>query len=290
MGTFKQFAIYDPRIKKPLIRSVGTTKISEEEAEKIGQKWLQEKKKEIAEWRKQQIENKIEEIDKMPKYATDTSSEYSSSDEETTNLNVVKPFNVELPSNNTCSFLLLGSTRSGKTTFMKYIVKEKFKNHITACMTQSLHADVYKDLGKNIALCSSYQPQILNDMYQINKNTKNHYDFLTIIDDCPTTKNDKELLKALTIYRNSDISVIIANQELSLFNAISRSNINFVCLFKLNSDMAIEKCVKTYLRSYFPPGTSLPEMIKKYRELTDNHHFFFINNLTGEVCRTKISI
>jgi hypothetical protein len=271
-ATMKQFWIYDPRIRKGRVRSVGTKKRTEEEVAKIGEDWLAQMKEEINLWKEYQ--KGMDKTDMMIKEAE---------------FNKPVPFHCELPTNGGCSFLLLGSGRSGKSTFMKWLYHHYFKKHITVCMTMSSQAEMYKDFNKGIVLCPEYKGQIINDMYQINKETKNHYDFLAIVDDCPITKNDKELMKTLTIYRNSGISAIISNQELSLFNATARSNITFACLFRLNSDMAIEKCVKSYLRSYFPSSMNLNEMIRSYRKLTEDHHFFFINNLTGQVVLTKIN-
>ena len=204
------------------------------------------------------------------------------------NLHCVPYEDVEMPSNHTASFLLLGSTRSGKSTFLVHLYKTLFKKHVTVCQSMSLANQIYKELGNHVAYCPRYTPEAIHDMYVINRDTKNHYKFLAIIDDCPVAKNDKELMKALCVYRNTDVSVIIANQELSMFNATARSNINFVCLFKLNSDMAIEKCVRSYLRSYFPPHMNINQMIRAYREATADHRFFLIDNLKGTVILTKL--
>lgn len=268
----KQFFIYDPRTKRNAIKAIGTTKRTPEEVEKIGEEWKAEMREQIKQWKENAEAVKKEEAKAKENDMT-----------------TVVPFSVELPTNGGCSWLLLGSGRSGKTTFMKYLYQQYFKKHITACFTMSSHADIYKDFDKSVAVAPVYKPSIIHDMYEINKAAKNKYEFLAIVDDCPITKNDKELMKTLTIYRNTNVSAIISNQELSLFNAIARSNITFCCLFKLNSDMAIEKAVRAYLRSYFPSTMNISEMIRAYRKLTEDHHFFFINNLTGKVCLTKIN-
>ena len=270
--SFVRFTLYDPRVRRAIEKNVGAIKRTPEEVDRIGAEWKAKMREEIEAWKKQQASIDMEH-DKEKAY----------------DMSKVIPFDVQLPTNGGCSWLLLGSGRSGKSTFMKYLYKNYFKKHITTCFSMSLHAEIYKDLDKSVAVCSEYRPDIIHDMYEINKGTKNKYDFLAIVDDCPLTKNDKELMKTLCVYRNSGVSLIVANQELSMFNATARSNITFACLFKLNSDMAIEKAVKAYLRSYFPSSMNLNEMIKQYRLLTENHHFFFINNLTGKVCLTKIN-
>jgi hypothetical protein len=278
----KIFSISDPRKKGGSKKAYSVLKYTEAEADKLAEEWFKHQKLEIAKF-------KAERFSAQMKQAEAHVSELSGED-------VKKPFALQplvLPEplkNKTASWLLLGSTRSGKSTFMVHLYKQMFANHITVCQTMSTANDIYKELGKNVAVCPKYCPELINDMYQINKKTNCHYKFLAIVDDCPVSKNDKELMKALCVYRNSDISVVIANQELSMFNATARSNINYVCLFKLNSDMAIEKCVKSYLRSYFPAYMNLNEMIRAYREATTDHRFFLIDNLAGTVVLTKLNM
>jgi hypothetical protein len=61
-----------------------------------------------------------------------------------------------------------------------------------------------------------------------------------------------------------------------------------VLLGKLNSDESIEKVVRMYLMSYLPG--KVEEKVRAYKERTAGHHFFCVNNLTGEVFRTKVEI
>lgn len=278
----KIFSISDPRKKGGTKKAYSVLKYSEAEADKLAQEWFNHQKIEIAKWKAEKFAAQLQQ-------ANDHVAGLQGGD-------VKKPFAVqplklpEPPKNKTASWLLLGSTRSGKSTFLVHLYKALFTEHVSVCQTMSSANQIYKELGKNVAVCPEYKPELIYDMYQINKKTNCHYKFLAIVDDCPISKNDKELMKALCVYRNTDISVVIANQELSMFNATARSNINYVCLFKLNSDMAIEKCVKTYLRSYFPAHMNMNEMIRAYREATADHRFFLIDNLAGTVVLTKLNL
>ena len=40
-----------------------------------------------------------------------------------------------------CSFVLCGSTRSGKTTLLNYLWKKHFQDHISVLMSNSLNSD-----------------------------------------------------------------------------------------------------------------------------------------------------
>jgi hypothetical protein len=198
-------------------------------------------------------------------------------------------FEVELPEQKTggVSFGLIASTRAGKTTLLKHIMDEYFSKHITILMSNSIHAPIYKDIPDCIP-SPVYSPRIIKEGYEINRKVNNHYPFLFILDDVVDKKFDKELLKLLTIYRNSGLSCIISVQNPILLNSASRGNINFVCLGKLNSDEAIERVIRMYLMSYLKG--SITEKIRMYKELTEGHHFIMVNNLTGEVYRFKIRV
>lgn len=188
------------------------------------------------------------------------------------------------------SVLLLGSTRSGKTTLQNYIHKEYFHKVMTCVHTWSPQSGIYSELKKRSVFMPDYRPDIINETYQINKACNNRYRFLHIVDDVVGKKNDPMLMKLLTILRNSRISAMITGQELSIFNAICRSNINFVFLGYLNSDMAIKKVVEAYLRTYFPKHYSVLDCMREYKAMTADKYFILIDNIHGTICRTKLDL
>jgi hypothetical protein len=196
-----------------------------------------------------------------------------------------REFKFSLPTNGGVSVCFLGSTRSGKTTFLKYMIDEYFKKHFKVLMSNSIHNPIYKDM-KDIVMSPLYIPKLVKEGYDINKATKNHYDFLYILDDVVSAKFDKELLKLLAIYRNSNLSAIISIQSPVLLNSATRGNLNYVFLGRMNSDEQIEKTIKMYLTSYL--DGKMVDKIRKYKEMTEGHHWIVIDNLTGDVYKTKI--
>ena len=203
------------------------------------------------------------------------------------------PFELHLPDTATggASVLMIGSTRSGKTTALKYILKKYFKDHIGVIFSESARSPAYQDMkNKNLPLSSAWIPALIKDMYQINKETKNHYDFMVILDDMPTVKFDKELLKLTTIYRNSNLSSICCVQSPSLLTPTARSNFNFVFIFKSNTTAQTEANIKAYLRGVFPIGMGYDEKIKAMTEMCEDHHFIFLDNLNGTIQRCKIDL
>ncbi len=199
-------------------------------------------------------------------------------------------FELKLSPRASNSICMIGSTRSGKSTCLSYILKHYFKKHIAVLMTNSPQAEIYKEMSHCIQ-SPQYIPKVLEDMYKINVGTDNHYDFLAILDDVVTgVKHDKSILRMLTIFRNSCIASIITAQAVTLLNSSGRTNCNFVLLFKLNSDEQIEKCIKFYLSSYFPKHMKMLDKIRWYRENTQDHHFIVVDNLNGGVFRTKCNV
>jgi hypothetical protein len=198
-----------------------------------------------------------------------------------------REFTFKLPENGGVSCCFLGSTRSGKTTFLKCLLDKYFDKHFKVLMSNSIHAPIYKDI-KDIVKSPIYIPKVVREGYEINKATDNKYSFLYILDDVVSAKFDKELLKLLAIYRNSNLSAIISIQSPILLNSATRGNLNYVFLGRMNSDEQIEKTIRMYLTSYLPG--KMTEKIRRYRDMTEDHHWIVIDNLTGDVYRTKIKI
>ena len=186
---------------------------------------------------------------------------------------------------------MVGSGRSGKTTALKYIIDHYFKKHCGVIFSNSSKATAYKEMNYPlIPLSNAYVPELVHDAYCINKETKNHYPFLFVLDDVPLAKNDKELLKTMTIYRNSGISCIHGVQTPTLVSPTCRSNYTFYMLFKCNSSEQIENICKFFLRGYFPNTWSMNKKVAWYRENTEDHKFIFVDNWGATVQRCKIDL
>ena len=190
-----------------------------------------------------------------------------------------------------CSILMVGSGRSGKTTALKYILDKYFKVHLGVIFSQSARSEAYRNMKYPLLpLSCAYLPELIQDAYRVNKETKNHYPFLFVLDDVPLAKNDKELMKTLTIYRNSGISCIQCVQTPTLVSPTCRSNFTFTLLFKCNSTEQCENVCKMWLRGYFPPSTVMEEKIRWYKAATEDHHFLFIDNWAGTIQRCRLNL
>ena len=198
-----------------------------------------------------------------------------------------KKFEFEVPTNGGVSFALIGSTRCGKSTMMVYLVDKYFEKHIKFLCTLSPQADIYKKM-KTIVV-PGFKKELIDEPMKLNRETSNKYNFLHIFDDMAMEgKTTPEMTKLLTIGRNSGMSAIISGQKLTMLSATGRSNVNIVCCFKQNTDSAIEDTIKNYLRSYFPSGMPILEMVRLYKEMTEDHHFICVNTLEDKVFISKI--
>lgn len=260
-----RFASKDPTGKRR-VRVISLLRYTREQAFQMGERW----KKEIAEGKH------------LPPEPTTTDKNFSIPR---------KPFtSLEMPSEGGASALFLGQTRSGKTTFIKEFHKHFFRKHITILHTCSPNAHIYKDYKKSSAISPEFGSDTIEECMLINQKTNMEYDFLHIIDDCVSSKNDKTMIRLLTIGRNSAQSVLISGQELSILNAIGRTNLNFIFLGRLTSSRAVEKVVKEYLLGIFPTKMALGDKIKLYRELTSEYNWICINALTGDIFITKLLV
>jgi glutaredoxin-related protein len=187
-----------------------------------------------------------------------------------------------------CSMIFCGSTRSGKTTLLNYLFKRHFENHISVLMSNSLNSDAYDYLKKHCVTSDFYFPELLKEMYKINHATKNHYEFLAVIDDVPDKREDAEMKRLMTIYRNSRISCMVCAQGATMVNKLARSNINWVFLGRMNSSSEVERNIKDYLQGHLPTTMKMTEKIAWYRQATSNYQWIVLDNINGHLFVTKL--
>lgn len=205
------------------------------------------------------------------------------------NIPVLNAGSIELPDPKFgVSFIMCGSTRSGKTTMLNYLFKKHFTKHISVLMSNSLNSDAYDMLKKYCVKSDFYHPEVLKDMYKINHETHNNYQFLAIIDDVPDKREDPEIKRLMTIYRNSRISCIVCAQGATMINKLARSNINWVFLGRMNSSSEIERNVKEYLQGHLPTNLKMSEKIHLYKELTSNYQWIVLDNINGIMFLTRL--
>ena len=203
----------------------------------------------------------------------------------------VSEFSLELPTNGSVAFGLIGASRSGKTTLLKYIVKKHFKKHITVMTTMNPHADIYDSFSKKILVTSEFYPELLREAHELNTVCHNKYPFLFISDDFVDTKikNDPEVTRALTIYRNANVSSIWSFQGRTLMNSVGRNNLNYCFILRQQTPREWKAVIDEFLDMWLPMGLTMREKIEFCKMATEDHQMFFLNNIDGTCCLTKLS-
>lgn len=195
-----------------------------------------------------------------------------------------KRFELKLPENGGVSIFLLGASRAGKSTMLRYLYKNHFSHYITLFLSMNLHADIYKSLGDKMILMDEYYPEILQEMHHINAETNNKFQFLYVNDDFVShrIKNDAEILRLLTLYRNAGMSSIQSFQGATLMSPVGRAQVNFILIFRQNTPKEWERVIREYLNGWLPEGLTLMEKISWCKAATENFQFICIDQLNGE--------
>ena len=202
-----------------------------------------------------------------------------------------KAFSLDIPEKGGSNIVIVAASRSGKTCLMKYIYHTYFKKHITTLFTMNPHAEIYKDLPDKINISERFHPEIIHDMYEINKLTDNSQDFFISSDDYVDNqiKISPEVTRLMTIYRNASLSSCFVFQGRTLLSAVGRNNAHFILVGRQNTPKEYECVIKEFLSGWLPVGMTMAEMVRFVGEAVQGHQFFLIDNLKGECYLTKLS-
>jgi hypothetical protein len=152
-------------------------------------------------------------------------------------------------------------------------------------------ADIYKDLDERVIISDRFHSELLREAHEINTLCDNKYPFLFISDDYvdPKIKNDQEITRAMTIYRNANVSTIFSFQGRTLMSAVGRNNSNYIVVLKQQTPLEWENVIKEFLSMWLPTGMTMREMIEFCKQATMDHQFFFIDNIEGKCYLSKLT-
>jgi len=153
------------------------------------------------------------------------------------------------------------------------------------------HADIYKDMDDRVIISDHFHSELLREAHEINSICDNKYPFLFISDDYVDTKikNDPEITRCMTIYRNAGVSSIWSFQGRTLMSAVGRNNANYIIVFKQQTPLEWENVIKEFLSMYLPTGMTMREMVEFCKLACQDHQFFYIDNIEGKCCLSKLS-
>lgn len=202
-----------------------------------------------------------------------------------------KKFDITLPTNGGTSWMLCGSSRAGKTCLMKHIYNTYYKKHITMMFSMNPQADIYKDFDKNVIVSDKFHPELIAEARELNVKCSNKYPMLFISDDYvdSSIKGNPEITRCMTIGRNSGLSSIWSFQGRTLINPVGRAQVNFICIFKQNTNREWKNVVEEFLENWLPIEMTMAEKIAFCVEATKDYQFFCIDQINSECYLTKLS-
>ncbi len=192
------------------------------------------------------------------------------------------------PTDNTGkSTLILGSSFSGKTTFLVNELNKLKQDDYTLIIlfTESRNAEPLKKLHIPVKIIEGYDESIVNFLKKINNQTNNRFNFLVILDDVVDQKHSQTLSKMILLFRNSNISTVISIQYPMLINKSSRSSFHQSVVlgsrtmewWKSTSDILD---LRGWWKSITPiKKLSNDEIYKQLKDITNNHNAFIYINL-----------
>ena len=153
------------------------------------------------------------------------------------------------------SILVVGSRRSGKTTYSKYLV-EKIKHlySLIIVFTHTKSSRQWNNLIPEKFIIEKYNPEIIENIIERNKILKKNCpdinrNTLVIFDDViddSSLRNDDSIKSIFTIGRWNNIGILFLTQYLNAVSPTCRNNSDIVICCIQNSNQAIEILYNTY--------------------------------------------
>lgn len=188
--------------------------------------------------------------------------------------------------NNGVTYVLVGSSGCGKTTMIVDVLLNRVygsmaeKDYIITVFTESEHSDALDRIKDKRVMVdhAGFDPQQFTWYYQTNADYDKQFNFVAFMDDCIHIKYVKELEKMFLIYRNTNITSLVSLQYPNLIPKPVRTSVYYAFCFCMNNDEGIEVILDAYMKCYLP-GRNRSEKIMAYRQWTNGHRFFLVDNL-----------
>jgi hypothetical protein len=183
------------------------------------------------------------------------------------------------------SMLIIGSSKSGKTTLMVEIVKKLYddKKYITTLFAGNPQIEEYSHFSRVLMTAGFGKPheQYIKSQQFVNSKVDNKYQFCNIFDDQIDLRYSKLLANLVLSYRNSMMSTIICLQSPKILTPACRSNMNnLICLW-FNSEEIVTQILQIFIGDYFRRlGFHRQDWVGRYRQMTRNHNYLYLHILS----------
>ncbi len=194
--------------------------------------------------------------------------------------------------NSTCIF---GSSKRGKSTLMMHLFKKYYNNKdwISILFTNNSHMSLYSD--KKLIINDGFDRDSENTIkleHYINKQTKNEYNFLTMLDDVVDAKYSRIINELVLIYRNANLSSIISLQYAKLLSKQNRTNVNNIFIFGFNLVNEREELINMYLKSELISlgYTTKDQQLEFFDYVTRDHGFFYLKPTDNHISFHRLNL
>jgi len=276
-----RFSVKDPITKKVKSKTFSKTKYQESEAMRLGAEWIAEQQalREAANtvipteepiiYEEQEIEKPIIPVNKvLPNISTEQA------------IQLIQP----MAQGSGLTLGLIGSSGSGKTTFLLRLLEENshFQRSVKILVSPNISAPIYHNIKRDelIACSDEYRPELLSDVYLFAKTYLDTHGvsipFTIILDDVIDAASSTQLKKSIATYRNVNISTIVSIQSPAFIARSARASFHWFALFRMNTTEMIKILIDNIGISQFLEGTVAKKIIQ-YSELTSNYHFILVN-------------
>lgn len=177
-----------------------------------------------------------------------------------------------LTSSGGVTITVLGSSRSGKTTFLINTLMPIFSDYVTLMFAPSFSSSIY-DPVRTVPVVQGYDESIVTAAAYLNKIRDDKLPILFILDDVVTAKKSSTLSEMYLTLRNLNISTITLTQYYTMVKPEIRQNVNFSFYFRINSQEGRKNVVDTLLNDLFITGGTADNydlLTQKYIIMSDN--------------------
>lgn len=188
-----------------------------------------------------------------------------------------------------CYFVaLIGSRFSGKSTLLGNHWEEITESADLNCLfCNNPQAGVYEYVKDRRFLFEEYNPKIIKDCRILNRRLDNLLKINFMFDDCSSdagNKYDQQIVQTAITGRNFNATMWFSTQALTFLQKKTRANLDFVFLFRTNTDDEQESMVKKFIQGLLPFPSYMVKKSQKeeymkdwYNAMTENHSCIFIN-------------
>jgi hypothetical protein len=267
-----------------------------------------EKKIDTLEDKKDKIEGEIEELEDMKDVIEDEKEAIEGDikdlmieEEEVVPEKIISIRPVQLPDVDITfdkpeqsSIVIYGSSKRGKSTLLEHLFNKYYnkKEYISTLFSPNAHLKFYNGFNAKCSTFNDRTARYLQMEQAINMRTENKYKFFNAFDDIIHAKYAKVVGDLVCTFRNANMSTILLVQYDKMISKQNRANLNHIIMFGFNQDEAIENMIKSFCMSYFRDlgMEKLPEMVKFYKDMTDDHGFIYVDPIRGIMTFHKLKI